>query len=195
MDSWCFVLFWYDNSSQCKPMLYYSGVTSLPLRKSYNCPSGSKVTLSRHHNEQDGISNHQCLDCLLNCLFRPRSKKTSKLCFTGLCEGNSPVTNEFPSQRASNVENIPIWWCHHGYGQYGPVANHKNTREKSQCGFLDECYFLIDIMYWRHQVITWTNVDLSSVRSSGNHLMVMSQYIPQPSVTEICLKTTYLKFH
>ena len=41
------------------------------------------------HNEHDGISNHQCLDCLLNRLFRPRSKKTSKFCITGLCEGNS----------------------------------------------------------------------------------------------------------
>ena len=46
------------------------------------------------HNERDGISNHQRLDCLLNCLFRRRSEKTSKLRFAGLCEGNSPVTGE-----------------------------------------------------------------------------------------------------
>ena len=32
-----------------------------------------------------------------------RSKKTSKLHVTGLCEGNSPVTSEFPTQRASNA--------------------------------------------------------------------------------------------
>ena len=51
--------------------------------------------------------------CLINCLFRSRSKKTSKLCITGLCAGNSPVTGEFPAQRASNVENVSIWWCHH----------------------------------------------------------------------------------
>ena len=54
------------------------------------------------HNEHDGISNYRCLDCLLNCLFRRRSKETSKLRITGLCEGNSPVTGEFPTQRASN---------------------------------------------------------------------------------------------
>ena len=41
------------------------------------------------------------------------SKKTSKLRVTGLCEGNSPVTTEFPAQRASNAENISIWWRHH----------------------------------------------------------------------------------
>ena len=29
--------------------------------------------------------------------------KTSKLRVTGLCEGNSPLIDEFPSQRAGNV--------------------------------------------------------------------------------------------
>ena len=46
--------------------------------------------------------------------FGCRSKKTSKPCDTGLCEGNSPVTGEFPSQKASNAENVSIWWRHHG---------------------------------------------------------------------------------
>ena len=40
------------------------------------------------------------------------SKKPSKLSVTGLCEGNSPVTGEFPSQRASNAEKVSIWWRH-----------------------------------------------------------------------------------
>ena len=44
---------------------------------------------------------------------RRRSKKTSKLPVTGLCEGNSPVTGEFPTQRASSAENVSIWWRHH----------------------------------------------------------------------------------
>ena len=35
------------------------------------------VTLEWRHNERDGISNHQPRDCLLNGLFRCRSKKTS----------------------------------------------------------------------------------------------------------------------
>ena len=69
--------------------------------------------LQWHHNEHDGFSNHHCLHCLVNCLFRRSSKKTSKFCITGLCEGNSPVTCEFPAQRASNMEYISIWWHHH----------------------------------------------------------------------------------
>ena len=48
-------------------------------------------------------------------LFRPRSKKTSKLRVNGLCAGNSPVTGEFPAQRASNADNVSIWWRHHGF--------------------------------------------------------------------------------
>ena len=47
-------------------------------------------TLHWRHNDQDGVSNHQPRVCLLNCLFRRRSKKTSKLRVTGLCVGNSP---------------------------------------------------------------------------------------------------------
>ena len=31
-----------------------------------------------------------------------------KLRVTGLCEGNSPVTGEFPAQRASNAGNVSI---------------------------------------------------------------------------------------
>ena len=63
----------------------------------------------------DGVSNHQPYDCSLNRLFRRRSKKTSKLRVTGLCAGNSPVTGEFPAQRASNAENVSIWWLHHDW--------------------------------------------------------------------------------
>ena len=46
-----------------------------------------KKTLQWRNNERDGVSNNRRLDCLLNRLFRRRSKKTSKLRVTGLCEG------------------------------------------------------------------------------------------------------------
>ena len=47
-------------------------------------------SLQERHN---GVSNQRFLDCLLNRLFRHRSKKTSKLRVTGLCEGNPPVAS------------------------------------------------------------------------------------------------------
>ena len=73
-------------------------------------------TLRCRHNERDGVSNHQPHDCLPNRLFRRRSKETSKLRVTGTCVGNSPVTDVFPAQRASNAKNVSIWsssWRHH----------------------------------------------------------------------------------
>ena len=74
--------------------------------------ASANSSLQWSHNELDGISNHQPHDCLLNRLFRCRSKKTSKHRVTGLCEGNSLVTSEFPTQRASKAENGSIWWHH-----------------------------------------------------------------------------------
>ena len=73
----------------------------------------SFITLQWPHNEHDCVSNHQPHDCLLNRLFRRRSKKTSKLRVTGLNAGNSPVTGEFPAQMASNADFFSIWWRHH----------------------------------------------------------------------------------
>ena len=52
-------------------------------------------------------------DCLLNRLFRHRSKKAAKLRVTGLYAGISQATGEFPAQRASNAETVSIWWRHH----------------------------------------------------------------------------------
>ena len=62
--------------------------------------------LQWRHNGHDGVSNHQPYDCLLNRLFRRRSKKTSKLCVTGLCGGEFTDDRwiDFPAQRASNAD-------------------------------------------------------------------------------------------
>ena len=71
-------------------------------------------TLQWHHYGRDSVSNHQPHDCLLNRLFRCRSRKTSRPRVTDLCAGISSGTSEFPAQMASNAENISIWWRHHG---------------------------------------------------------------------------------
>ena len=39
-----------------------------------------------------------------------QKRKTSKLRVTDLCAGNSTVTSEFPTEMASNAENVSIWW-------------------------------------------------------------------------------------
>ena len=90
-------------------------------------------SLHWHHNEHNGVSNHQPHDCLLKRLFRRRSKKTSKLRVTVLCAGNSPGTGEFPAQRDSYVENVSIWWRHHD--------NHPSN-----------LLFLYQIFFWLTQI-------------------------------------------
>ena len=71
------------------------------------------IPLLWRHNGRSSVSNHLPHGCLLNRLFRHRSKKTSKLRVTGLCAGHSPGTGEFPAQMTSNAENVFIWWRHH----------------------------------------------------------------------------------
>ena len=66
------------------------------------------LKLQWRHNDRDDVSNHRRLEGLLNRLFTRRSKKASKLRQTALCKGNSTVTGEFLSQRASNAENVSI---------------------------------------------------------------------------------------
>ena len=75
------LLFWYIELQFSKHSRFKVG--EVPIKQ---------LILHWHHNQRDSVSNHRCLDCLLNRLFRRRSKKTSKLRVTGLCEGNSPVT-------------------------------------------------------------------------------------------------------
>ena len=93
-----------------KPLSVHN-VTPYSAFQSHSHPPAS--TLQWRHHDRDGVSNHQPHDCLLNRLFRPTWKKTSKLHVTGLCEGNLPGTGEFPTQRVSNAENVSIWWRHH----------------------------------------------------------------------------------
>ena len=84
---------------------WVSDVTTPNVRMSFHID-----TLQWRRNGRDGVSHNQRLECLFNRSFGRRSKKTSK---HRLCEGNSPVTGEFPSQRGSIAENVSIWWRHH----------------------------------------------------------------------------------
>ena len=68
------------------------------------------------HNGRDGVPHHQPHDCLLNHLFRRRSKKT-------------PVTGEFPAQRknVSTRKNVSIWWRHHDVIKRGRLVSNVIT--------------------------------------------------------------------
>ena len=85
---------------------------------------GLMLSLQWRHNDRDGASNYQPHDCLLNRLFRRRSKKAYKLRVTGLSTGYSPVTGEFPAQKASNSEKVSIWWRHRDAAEEELLSQH-----------------------------------------------------------------------
>ena len=53
------------------------------------------------------------LTIVYSTIYSDAGQKKSKARVTGLCEGNLLGTGEFPAQRASNAENVSIWWRHH----------------------------------------------------------------------------------
>ena len=80
----CYIALCYYGTPLYCVLIYYD------IALSWHC----KSSLQWHHNGCDGASNHQPCDCLPNHLFRRKSKKTSKLCVTGLCGGKrNPHTN------------------------------------------------------------------------------------------------------
>ena len=66
------------------------------------------ASLHWRHNERECVSNHQSHDCLLNRLFRRRSKKTSKLRVSGLCAGNSPGPMNSPHKWPVTRKMLPF---------------------------------------------------------------------------------------
>ena len=90
-DHWNSMVYWVILGEL--PLLKKPQPFSLALKSTNS--GGAPFALQWCHNECHGISNHRHLDCLLNCSFRCRSKKTSKLHITNLCAGNSPVIGEF----------------------------------------------------------------------------------------------------
>ena len=127
------------------------------------------------HNGRDGVSNHQPHDCLLNCLFKRRSKKTSKCRVTGLCAmGNSPMTGEFPAQMDSNAENVSIWWRHHGMISGIEMASEFNTSGLEQNGQ----YFGGDIckcMFLKDNFCIFSYIPMGPIGNKPSLVLVMAR--------------------
>ena len=66
--------------------------TKTEVHKFFCCLTRSAIQMTPH--ERHGVSNHWQLLCLLNNLFKPYSKTTSKVCITGPLWGD-----DFPHKR------------------------------------------------------------------------------------------------
>ena len=58
------------------------------------------------------VSQITCVSSVCSTDWLGIDEKISKLGVTGLCERNPLLADGFPSQRASNAENVSIWWRH-----------------------------------------------------------------------------------
>ena len=97
---------------------FVRGIHRSPVNSPHKGQWRGALVFSFHYNDvimRAMASQITSLTIVYSTVYsRRRSKKTSKLRVTGLCDGNSPVTCEFPAQMASNAENVSIWWRRHG---------------------------------------------------------------------------------
>ena len=141
---------------------YFTGAGSnftialIPVKQPWG--SINNTPLRWRHIGHDSVSNHQPNDCLLNNLFRRRSKKTSKLLVTGLWAGNSPGAGEFPAQMASDAENVSIWWRHHATGINKKCYYNHHEAQQTPCIFYG-MYSTTQWMIIRRQKLGQTNLE------------------------------------
>ena len=81
-------------------------------------PCCSKVGIEVCTHNSDVIMSAMASESPASWLFtqpfiHSHIKEPAEFRVTGLSDGNSLVTDEFPAQRASNAENVSIWWRHH----------------------------------------------------------------------------------
>ena len=103
------------------------------MGENWPCYQGT-APLQWRHNGRDGVSNHQRHDCLLNRLFRRRSKKTSKLRITGLCvrgihrspvnsPHKGPVTRRmFPFEDVIMLCYVLLWFSNNWFYPHPPTS-------------------------------------------------------------------------
>ena len=81
---------------QCFFMIFLQEISSIKHSWPNRSISWPSFTLLWRHNEHDSVSNHHPHDCLLNYLFRRRSKKTSKPRVTAFVRGIHRSPHKWP---------------------------------------------------------------------------------------------------
>ena len=123
-----------------------------------------KSSLQWRHSGCDSVSNHQPRDCLLNGLFRRRSKKTSKLRVTSFCADrwiprtNGQLHGHFFHFMTSSWYIIDINTSRKS-SQEETITKHNNTSTKVM-GYIVYCLFGSyhahdDVIKWKHFPRYW----------------------------------------
>ena len=157
------------------------------------------IPLQWHKNGRDGVSKHQLHDCLLSRLFRRRSKNISKLRVTGLCVGNSPMTDEFPHKGPVTRKMFPfddvIMWK---LSIIGPMlGNHRSSVESPYKGLATRKAFwchcvMVQAYCWHNSagLCVWGRVwaDIRRVDVGSGHMIerVISENYTSHMISSCC---------
>ena len=113
------------------------------------------------------VSNHRSSDYLFDSLCGPTSKRNTLL---ALCEGNSPVTGEFPAQRTSNAAKASIWRRHYDGRRYGiSIMRIKHNRWILYAPCLLLFHVLVSVC--KHGLFSTFRVNSSGVLFSGKPMV------------------------
>ena len=165
-------------------------------RRSFQCQVLHQ-SLQWRLNDHDSVSNHRPHDCLLNRLFRRRSKKTSKLRVTGLCVGNSPGPVNSPHKGPVTRKMFPfddvIMFC-----QENSIRSHRFHCEYTLYQLTFQCHvMLFDCLIYFHSefisCITSSNFKGSGITcgtiSSNKYSDIIQYHLSN------CLSFTTYLFH
>ena len=164
--------------------------------------------LQWHYNKRNGISNHQPHDGLLNRLFKVQIKENIKALRQWPLCGEFTMTGEFPAQRASNAENVSIWWRHHEIIEplphlpgtnwsnsshtESPLSAYKSVESHfANCVwskiFLTICikypYLTLDFYLWYSDIILWSLIIV--ITHLSKVLLVINAMYDMKSLAEV----------
>ena len=160
------------------------------------------LSLQWRHNERYGVPDHQARDCLLNRWFKAQIKENIKaLRHWPLC-GEFTSHRWIPAQRASNAENVSIWWRHHdGYpdesgfklqfiSTYPVLLTHWGRATHLCASKLPTIGSDNGLSPGRRLAIIWTNARILLIRTLGTNVSESLSEIHTFSFSKMRLKVS-----
>ena len=154
----------------------YIPTAETQLNRGCTCLTHCRRTLQWRHNDHDSVSNHQPHGCLLNRLFRRRSRNIKAPRHWPLW-GEFSGIGEFPAQRPSYAENVSIWWRHHDLCVNKPTGFGSNN----------------GLSPGQRQAIIWTNGGILFIGALGTNLSEISEICDSKDITAIFAKIFFPK--
>ena len=87
------------------------------------------------------------LAAVYSTVFQAQIKENTKVPRHWPLCGESPVTGEFSAQKASNPDNVSVWWRHHDDKTRWWGQTHRNNTVMGYCEHLMTCEIIFDVTF------------------------------------------------